>query len=88
MQTVHPQVLRNSGLVKDVLSGKERIIPFANNVWDPVGRDATTCALLALNFVRMAFQQEKRTRGHIDTFFGSITEPTFGKVSCPMLSSF
>ncbi|KAI6020388.1 hypothetical protein BKA83DRAFT_4300943 [Pisolithus microcarpus] len=79
MQTVHPQVLRNSGLVKDVLSGKERIIPFANNVWDPVGRDATTCALLALNFVRMAFQQEKRTRGHIDTFFGSITEPTFGK---------
>ncbi|KAI6110951.1 hypothetical protein EV401DRAFT_1991020 [Pisolithus croceorrhizus] len=79
MQAVHSQVFRNSGLVNDVLSGKERIFPFANNIWSPVGRDTTTCALFALNFVRMAFQQEKRAKGHIDTFFESITEPAFAE---------
>ncbi|KAI6102642.1 hypothetical protein EDD16DRAFT_1645277 [Pisolithus croceorrhizus] len=50
MQADHSQVHRNSGLVNDVLSGKERILPFANNIWSPVGRDTTTCTLLALNF--------------------------------------
>lgn len=79
MQAVRSKVLCNSGFVNDVLSGKERIVPFANNIWGPVGRNATARALLALNFVRLVFQQEKRAKGGIDTFVGSIAEPTFVK---------
>lgn len=86
MQAVRSKVLRNSGFVNDVLSGKERIVPFANNIWGPVGGNATARALLALNFVRLVFQQEKRAKGGIDKFVGSIAEPTFVKVGGPSLN--
>ncbi|KAI6143725.1 hypothetical protein BKA82DRAFT_4182778 [Pisolithus tinctorius] len=69
MQAVSSKVLRNS----------ERIVPFANNIWGPVGRDATARALLALNSSDWSSNRRKRAKGGIDTFVGSIAEPTFVK---------
>lgn len=66
--------------VDDILSGKERVIPFSN-ISGPAWRNTTMCALIALNFARLAFQHQRRTRGLIGTFIGNIAKRTFIEVS-------
>ncbi|KAG6380472.1 hypothetical protein JVT61DRAFT_8622 [Boletus reticuloceps] len=49
-------------VVKDVLSGKERILPLVDARRYPC-RTLSACHFAALNFVRVAFQHVQRTRG-------------------------
>ena len=52
----------HGGVVKDVLSGKERILPLVDVRRYPC-RTLSACHFAALNFVRVAFKHTQRTRG-------------------------
>ena len=52
----------HGGVVKDVLSGKERILPLVDVRRYPC-RTLSACHFAALNFVRVAFKHMQRTRG-------------------------
>ncbi|KAG8219128.1 hypothetical protein J3R82DRAFT_4986 [Butyriboletus roseoflavus] len=52
----------HGGVVKDVLSGKERILPLVDIRRYPC-RTLSACHFAALNFVRVAFKHMQRTRG-------------------------
>ncbi|KAF9220042.1 hypothetical protein BS17DRAFT_359974 [Gyrodon lividus] len=76
MQSVHPFAIPEtgrSGLVKDVLSGKERIISFTA-INRHSHRNLTACNLAALNFARVSFKHLQRTRGNAAGFLSAITE--------------
>ena len=52
----------HGGVVKDVLSGKERILPLVDVRRYPC-RTLSACHFAALNFVRVAFKHMQRVRG-------------------------
>ena len=83
MRVFHSQTPGATGFTSDVLSGKERIIPFTN-LHGQVGRNTTARSLFALNFARAAFQKERSAKGRTDTFFASIANHSFVEVDSHM----
>jgi len=67
----------HGGVVKDVLSGKERILPLVAGRRYPC-RTLSACHFAALNFVRVAFKHMQRVRGSpspsMGRWLGSIVE--------------
>lgn len=67
----------HGGVVKDVLSGKERILPLVDIRRYPC-RTLSACHFAALNFVRVVFKHMHRARGDLSPsmvrWLGVITE--------------